>query len=328
MKPHTDGNRNQNVRIRYSFLKILTGSDLSRRRLPLMEMQSVEAGPVIWLTACAHGDEVGGIVIIQEIFRRLRRQGLKRGAVYAFPLMNPLGFETISRSIPFSEEDLNRSFPGREQGSLGERIAARIFKTITDTNPALVIDLHNDWIRSIPYALIEPATADIAQPLHERVLELARQSGLLVVRENETEPATLSYSLLARGIPALTLEMGESYVVNESNIRIGLNCVWNLLAALGMTEPQPDGPYRYSLVESDGGRVYEYSDQPVCSTSGIIRFMTKPGTVVERGQIVARVYNAFGKPQETLHARSRGIVLGHADSPVVFPGMPVIAFAS
>lgn len=160
------------------------------------------------------------------------------------------------------------------------------------------------------------------------MLELARQSGLIVVRENETEPATLSYSLLARGIPALTLEMGESYVVNESNIRIGLNCVWNLLAALGMTEPQPDGPYRYSLAESDGGRVYEYSDQPVCSTSGIIRFMTKPDAVVERGQIVARVYNAFGKPQETLHARSRGIVLGHADSPVVFPGMPVIAFAS
>lgn len=127
MKPNTNGNRNPNVRIRYSFLKILTGSDLSWRRLPLMEMRSSKAGPVIWLTACAHGDEVGEIVIIQEIFKRLRRQGLKRGTVYAFPLMNPLGFKTISRSIPFSEEDLNRSFPGREQGSLGERITARIY---------------------------------------------------------------------------------------------------------------------------------------------------------------------------------------------------------
>ncbi|MBI2436092.1 MAG: succinylglutamate desuccinylase/aspartoacylase family protein, partial [Candidatus Hydrogenedentes bacterium] len=129
------------TRIRYSFLKILTGSDLSRRRLPLMAAESVLPGPVVWLTACAHGDEVGGIIVIQEVFKRIRRHKLLRGSVLAFPLMNPIGFETATRNITVSQEDLNRSFPGDQHGSLGERIAHRISSYIVQTQPALVLDL-------------------------------------------------------------------------------------------------------------------------------------------------------------------------------------------
>lgn len=314
------------TRIRYSFLKILTGSDLSRRRLPLMQAQGGQSGPTVWLTACAHGDEVGGIVIIQEIFKHLRRIGLRRGRIYAFPLMNPLGFETASRSIPFSEEDLNRSFPGRSGGSLGERLAARIFNAITETQPDLVIDLHNDWIRSIPYAVIDPIGAHASERLHHAVTRYAHDSGLLVIRDNELMRKTLSFSLIAHGIPALTLEMGESYVVNERNIEVGVRSVWNLLTGLGLTEALPQGEYRYPLPDSLATGIYHYSDKPLSSTSGIIRFLAKPGTVVRADQPIARVYNAFGKPQETLHALADGIVLGHADSSVVFPGMAVMAF--
>ena len=46
------------VRNHYSFKKIMTGSDLSRRRLPVMCATSGNPGPVVWLTACSHGDEV------------------------------------------------------------------------------------------------------------------------------------------------------------------------------------------------------------------------------------------------------------------------------
>ena len=86
-------------KVKYSFLKILTGSDLSRRRLPFMAIESVRPGPVVWLTGCIHGDEVTGIVTIQEVFKNIRKQPLRNGSLYAFPLMNPIGFETASRNI-------------------------------------------------------------------------------------------------------------------------------------------------------------------------------------------------------------------------------------
>jgi predicted deacylase len=102
-----------------------------------MSIISPNHGPVVWLTACIHGDEVTGIVTIQEVFKKIQKQHLQRGAVYAFPLMNPIGFETGSRNITLSREDLNRSFPGNKNGSMAERIADKIFIPIQQTNPNL-----------------------------------------------------------------------------------------------------------------------------------------------------------------------------------------------
>jgi len=320
-------NAKPSTRVRYSFLTILTGSDLSRRRLPFMAAESANAGPVVWLTACGHGDEVGGIVVIQEIFKRIRKSGLLRGAVYAFPLMNPIGFETVSRNITFSKEDLNRSFPGNKHGSLGERIADKIFTAIMEAHPTVVLDLHNDWIRSIPYALVDPDPGPRHEAAFGTAKALANQTGFLVVCDQEELKRTLSHSLLRQQVPALTLELGESYVVDEKNTAYGVKSIWNVLASLALTEPM-DEPFVHAAQESYQGQILDYVDKPFSSTSGIIRFLAKPGDRVTQRQPIAKVYNAFGKLQETLTAFKDSIVLGHTDSSVVFPGMPVMAFAA
>jgi predicted deacylase len=253
----------------YSFLRILTGSDMSRRRLPLMSIKGPGEGPVVWLTACVHGDEVGGIVIIQELFRKLSSR-LLRGSVRAFPLMNPIGFETVSRQITLSKEDLNRSFPGDSNGSLAERIAERILTTITVTQPVLVLDLHSDWIRSIPYALIDRRAGSEGTDADDRTRKFARVTGLATVVEAEDVPNTLSSSLLDQGIPALTLEMGQSYVVDEKSIEQGVSSIWNVLAHLQMVD-RPDASFRYPLPDVARDRLLQYFDQPLSSTSGIVR---------------------------------------------------------
>jgi predicted deacylase len=312
-------------RVRYSFLKILTGSDLSRRRLPFMSVDSGTEGPAVWLTACGHGDEVGGIVVIQELFRKLRRKPLLKGAVHAFPLMNPLGFETTSRQVTLSKEDLNRSFPGSATGSLAERIAHKIFETILETRPTLVLDLHNDWINSIPYTLLDPEPGQEHKRAHGRATRCAQHAGFPIVRDTEKLRTTLSFSLLRRDIASLTIELGESYIVNEQNIEYGVRSVWSILSHLGMVEAATEA-FRYPLPEAVAGRILDYSDKPLSSTSGIVRFLAKPGDVVAKGQAIAKVYNAFGKLQETMTAARDGIVLGHSDSAVAFPGMPMMAF--
>lgn len=311
--------------IKYSFLSILTGSDLSRRRLPLMAAVSSAAGPTVWLTACGHGDEVGGVVIVQEIFKRLRKQPLRCGRLYAFPLMNPMGFESASRHITQSEEDLNRSFPGSRAGSLGERIAHRIFSTIMDTRPDLVLDLHNDWLKSIPYTLLDPFPGEKHEEAYHRAETLSRHAGFLVICDAEEAHRTLSYSLLRHDVPALTLELGASYVVDELHMRLGRSAIWKVLAELAMVEADSES-FDYPVPEELRGQTLRYVDQPVASTSGIVRFLVEPGKRVRHGQPVARTYNAFGKAQETLAAAYDGIVLGHADSSVVFPGMRCMAF--
>ena len=317
--------------ISYSFLKVLTGSDLSSRRLAVMEAKTDKTGPSVWLTACVHGDEVGGIAVIQEIFKRLKKWPLKEGSLHAFPLMNPIGFENASRNLPLSEEDLNRSFPGNPLGALAERVADKIFTTILETKPALVVDLHNDWIRSIPYTLVDPNPGKEYAEAYKKTIEFSKLAGFLVINEQEEAKEaeelkhSLSGSLLLSGVPALTLELGGSYVIDETDVEEGVSAVWNILANLNMVEGMEWSP-AYFIPEEARGKILKYSHQPTAQKSGLLRALSKPGHLAKKGEPIARIYNVFGKLEETIHAERDCVILGYSDSAAAMPGEPIMSF--
>jgi predicted deacylase len=307
------------MRIRRSLLRIFTGSDLARRGLPVMVAEAGTAGPTVWLTACAHGDEIGGIVVIHEVFRALNQNPLRRGTLRALPMMNPIGFDSCTRHIPVSEEDLNRSFPGDAGGTLGQRIAARIFARLTEPAPVAVLDLHTDWTRSVPYCVLDAASP---HPARDRAGGLAEATGFPVVVEDDPMRHTLTHNLLKLGVAALTLELGESNVVNEENVALGSSAVWKVLESLEMvtacTTTAPSNA-------CSSGRPLRYSDRPLCSTSGILRFFVGPGDRVKSGQKLASVDDAFGRRREVIRADAPALVLGIADSSAAYPGAPVVA---
>jgi len=318
--------------VRTALLPFLIGSDLARRRLPWMEARSGSSAggdadsPLVWLTACCHGDEVGGMVVIQELFKALRARPLLRGTLRAFPLMNPIGFDQCSRLLPASGEDLNRAFPGDPSGSLAGRIAHFLFEQIVHSEPVLVLDLHNDWIRSIPYCVIDARGGEVSAASREAAIGHASGIGFPVVGETEVIEGSLTHSLLARGVPAVTLELGESHVVNEDNVAQAAGAIWAALAELGMvaadgTFPKPTAP------TCPAGSPLRYTNRPLATKSGVARFICRPGQLVAQGEPLVRVVNAFGRQQEVLRAPAEALVLGHADSSVVFPGTPLLALA-
>lgn len=316
----------------YDFKNILTGSDLSARRIALMKLESHKAGPVVWLSAAIHGDEVGGIIVVHEIFKQLRSCPLVQGSVHAMPIMNPIGFETSARHITLSDEDLNRSFPGDPHGKLSERIAHKIFKTIFASHPSLVIDLHNDWRKSIPYLLLDPLSKHRYRTTYRETVRLARATGLLIVEEQEHDEnvliKTLSGSLMNAGIPAFTLELGESFVINEKDVRNGVVAIWNILRALQMVKD--DLPFQTTVKYPSPFRkeILTYNEGPRGQTSGLLRFLVTPGAHIVPQQPIARIYNVFGKLRETVHANTEGVLLGYTDSAMTYPGMPLVALAA
>lgn len=299
--------------------------DIIQRRIPVLVAHSRIQGPVVCLTACIHGDEVGGTAIVHDVFARLRRSGLKRGCVYAYPLVNSMGFENASRFITADGEDLNRCFPGDARGSMGRQIARRLFDTIMKTGPDLAVDLHNDWIRSVPYCLVDPVDQYRSKTLHQRVLMLARATGLLLVEDSDVfHPLanTLAGALIAKNIPALTIEAGGSFAVVEDSVSAGTLAVLSMLNALDMIEYADAHAGKRSRKQP-----LRYTDRPLCTTSGLIRFSVEPGQAIKKGQQLATVYSAFGSREETLAAGSDGYVLGLEDHARVLPGRAVIAIA-
>lgn len=315
------------MKIQYGFTKIHTGSDLAVRRLPWMKAQSENPGPLLWLTACVHGEEVGGMALVHEVFRRLRKKKLLCGELRAFPLMNPLGFESGNRHVFPTGEDLNRCFPGNSQGSLAQRIAEKIFRAVMESQPTLVVDLHNDWVRSVPYGLLDASSTHIDASILNKAREYLSSTGLIQVADNASIPGSFTHNLLTQGVPAITLELGESFRVNEEIVELGIKVIWRLLYQLGMIDESPAEEKLAYVPEGFSGKLLKYSGSPLSPSSGLIRFRVKPGDTVRKNQPIARIYNSLGKVLKTLKAPEKGIVLGHTDYAMIFPGMPVMAFA-
>jgi len=313
------------MRISKRLIDITGMRDIIQRRIPVLIADSKVSGPVIWLTACIHGDEVGGTAIVHEVFSRLRKCGLKRGAVHAYPLVNSLGFENVSRFINTDREDLNRCFPGNPRGTMGQQIARRLFDTIMRSNPELVIDLHNDWVRSVAYALVDPRECYATARLRSRVVAAARATGLFLVEDSEMfHPLrnTLAGAAVAAGVPAFTVEAGGAFSIDEDSVAQGADAILSVLKFLGMIDEAATPTRRHAPAVP-----YRYTNRPLCTTSGLIRFAVSPGQAVRRGDLLAQVYSAFGSREESLHAVGDGVVLGLEDHARVLPGCEVIAIA-
>ena len=88
--------------------------------------------PRLSIVAGVHGDELQGQYICYELIRRIKEQKeCLQGTVDVYPAMNPLGIDSITRGIPAFDLDMNRLFPGNEEGSMTEYIADRIVKDLS-----------------------------------------------------------------------------------------------------------------------------------------------------------------------------------------------------
>ncbi len=131
-----------------------------------------------------HGDELEGQYVCYELQRRIKENiECLTGIVDVYPAINPLGIDSITRGIPGFDLDMNRIFPGLENGSMPEYIASKIIDDLSGS--AAVVDIHasNIFLEEIPQV---------------RINELSR----------DTLVPTLAYSLNVIGTPTLVVEMG------------------------------------------------------------------------------------------------------------------------
>jgi predicted deacylase len=287
-----------------------------------LEKKSKVDGPVVWLTGTLHGDEPGGGAVIKKLFAELEKVELVKGSLHALPLVNETGADKKVRELPETGEDLNRLFPGQVDGTLGQKIVHNVWQTIIETKPDLVLDLHNDWINSIPYTLIDDRNSMLPD-FHARLSRMALSAGLVTVQEiSKTLNQTLSGSLTKIGIPALTLELGGAYIVDEKNVRIGVNAILRILCHFGLIAENKTLDVNDTPTSSVGstGKIFNYSDEPKPIISGPIQMLVEPGQVIKKGDLIARIEGG-----EELFANQNAIVLGYTDETISRPGQEMVA---
>ncbi|NLU09890.1 MAG: succinylglutamate desuccinylase/aspartoacylase family protein [Tepidanaerobacter acetatoxydans] len=129
-----------------------------------------QKGPHILIIAGLHGNEIAGI----KAAEKLKTLVLKRGKLTIIPKAN---IEACSNNIryPYYMQDLNRSFPGKKQGTDTQKLAYELYTFIEKQSPDIILDLH-EWDTKFMNISKKPYNAIIINDIDANLLPIIKES--------------------------------------------------------------------------------------------------------------------------------------------------------
>jgi predicted deacylase len=289
------------VRVDLPVARLFTGGWLS---LPVTVLHGAQPGPRLFLDAAIHGDELNGMEIIRRVLAVLDPQRLT-GAVIAVPVVNVFGFVQQTRYLP-DRRDLNRSFPGSSRGSMASRLA-HLFVEQVVAKCGYGIDLHTG---SQHRTNLPQIRAYLADPETRRLAEAVAAPMMYTAAEIT---GSLRAAARRRGVHLLVYEAGEPLRFDEAAIRVGVDGVLRVLAALGMWEHVEESPPTPSFEAEDASWVR-------ASQSGIFHHTAKLGDAVRQHQQLGYITAPWGNENQPVKSPFEGIVIGFTSNPLVYRG--------
>lgn len=321
--------------------------------LPVILAQGREEGPCLWLTAGIHGPEHAGPTVLyrlltQELVERMR------GTIVAIPALSPAGLRTKERKPYHAGEDPNRLWPdGKPQKAHDpdkapptslERAYARLFDEMRASADYL-IDYHNAWIGSIPFAfrdrVLYRADQDAdrrqaeAEALARTQAEMLRAFGHTVVNEFPVEKyldeklhrSTSAAAMFLAQIPGFTVELGSGLMPDPIIVAAAVAGTRNVMRWAGMLDGEMEPIAGIPVV--DAGFPVRRCPSPRVTESCVALHLVQPGDLVSAGDPVAELRDVWGRPlgDGLLRAEYDGFVMGRAHGIYFYPGDAVLGMA-
>ena len=281
--------------------------------MPVQVINGRRPGPTLFVCAAVHGDELNGVEVIRRLLASKSLRGM-RGRLIAVPIVNIHGFLDLSRYLP-DRRDLNRSFPGRERGSIAARLA-HLFATEILVHADCGIDIHTGALNRSNLPQIR---ANLDDP---KTLELAEAFGVPVIINANLRDGSLRAAASQQGVTTLLYEAGEALRFDEVGIRGGLRGTLNVMRKLGMLPPREDRRVTLNTVMA---RETRWVRAP---GSGIVRMQARLGQRVNQGDVLAILSDAFGQGETHAIADFSGLVIGRSNLPLAHEGDALVHLAA
>lgn len=259
-----------------------------------------------------HGDELEGQYVCYELQRIIKENyDCLTGIADIYPALNPLGIDSITRGIPGFDLDMNRLFPGSENGSMPEYIAAKIIEDLRGS--AAVIDIHasNIFLEEIPQCRINELSKDILVPLAKKLnLDYIWIHSSATVLES-----TLAYSLNTIGTPTLVVEMGVGMRITKKYGDQLVDGIFALMKDLGIWEGEVKTP-KQPIISDDGEVTFINA-----GSSGVFLPSVEHWKNVKKGDHIGDIINPLtGEINERIEAETDGTVFTLREYPIVSEG--------
>lgn len=296
------------------YLDVASLFDYTKLNIPIEVIRGVKPGPILFISAAIHGDEINGVEIIKRILKRPSLNKI-RGTLILIPVVNVFGFNNKSRYLP-DRRDLNRCFPGHDRGSLGALLANIFMKEIV-SKCTHGIDLHTGAISRTNLPQIRACLED------KETSDLAKCFGVPVIIHSKLRDGSLREAAREENVCSLLFEGGEALRFEENVIRSGLNGCLSVMRHIGMIPKT-----KKFLEKSNAVYISKGSYWVRASHSGSFLAKKKIGDHVKEGDILAIISDTFGENKHSIRARDGGIVIGMSTIPLVNRGDAMVHIAT
>lgn len=268
-------------------------------------------GPTALLTGANHGDEYEGPLALYELARTLDPDAVA-GTVIIVPAMNYPAFRAGTRTSPIDRGNMNRSFPGRPDGTVTEKIADYFQRELLP-RADLVFDFHSGGrtLDFLPYcaAHILPDKAQEAKAF-AAVEAFAAPYSMKMLEID----AVGMYDTAAEdmGKVFVTTELGGGGTARAETVRIARRGIANVLRHAGIVEgAAAKSETRWLDMPSDDCFIFAEDD-------GLFETMVDLGEDVREGMIIARIHpiGRTGLAPQEIRAKMSGILVARH-----FPGL-------
>jgi N2-acetyl-L-2,4-diaminobutanoate deacetylase len=273
--------------VQHGFLKLPYSRDDSAWGAVMIPITVIRRGdgPTALLTGGNHGDEYEGPIALARLASTLDAGDVK-GRVIIVPFMNYPAFRAGKRTSPIDAGNLNRSFPGKPDGTVTQKIADYFQRHLLPLAD-YVLDIHagGRTLDFLPFAAIhvledatqqarcEGAMRAFGAPYSMRMLELDS----IGLYDSAAEEA---------GKVFVSTELGGGGSSSAKSVAVAERGVHGFLAYAGIVEPRVQEPRTTTLLDMPDGDCYTASEH-----SGLLEMCRDLGDIVEAGDVLARVYD-------------------------------------
>ena len=258
------------------------------------------------------GNENQQLYACSQLIRKLKEleeQGcIKEGKeILVVPCVNPYSMNIKKRFWPIDNTDINRMYPGYNEGETTQRIAAGIFEKIQEYEYGVQLASNYMPGEFMPY--INVMTTGLED------VELAKKFGLpyVVIRNSRPyDTTTLNYNWQIWESNAFSLYTRDTDRIDEASAQQAVSAVLRYLSRVGVVKYNCHSGYMSTVIN-------ESTLAPVLTpTGGIFRPKKVPGDPVEYGEVIGEILDPLtAELSAPVTATTSGVVFFATDKPLV-----------
>ncbi len=268
--------------------------------LPAILLNGARPGKTLLVTAGIHSGEFAGIPAVIRTAEELDPAEMS-GRAILLPCVNTSGFWTLNpATVPEDGFNLNHDYPGRADGTVGERLAAFFVRELFP-RVDFILDFHggSHGERMTPLVFFPTAPG-----VREASLRAALSMNLGYIIESEATRGEYSYAANHFDVPGLLLERGEGYFCDEDWVEADRRDLRLLMDHLGLI-PAPAGTRDQGLRR----RVFREAIYLDAMEDGLWYPAVGKDEDVKQGQLLGVMEDLFGNRRAEYRAEKDGHTL-------------------